>query len=266
MKVIRWQNCFLCTCLISILWTCAFKRKVDYSERKRVKINLHDYNIVSKPFWILQLGSGEGCCNKYWPDDEEQYEHISVKLVSSESYPKYSSRSFLLTNTKNGDALTVTQFHYIGWSGALGEVPLVTYGIMEIITRVQAHTDASLSTAAPTLVHCSGGGDRSSVYACLNNCLRQLRREGRVDLFQTARRIRALRQFQLQEFAQYEFCYKALVEFIDNKGLENLWGECEGDWLQEVEPFILADSVVTLEIYFSILWGNITVDCKWWTF
>lgn len=22
--------------------------------------------------------------------------------------------------------------------------------------------------------------------------------------------------------AQYEFCYKALVEFIDNKGLENL--------------------------------------------
>ncbi|XP_042869505.1 tyrosine-protein phosphatase 69D-like isoform X2 [Penaeus japonicus] len=169
-----------------------------------------------------QLGSGEGCCNKYWPDDEEQYEHISVKLVSSESYPKYSSRSFLLTNTKNGDALTVTHFHYIGWSGALGEVPLVTYGIMEIITRVQAHTDASLSTAAPTLVHCSGGGDRSSVYVCLNNCLRQLRREGRVDLFQTARRIRALRQFQLQEFAQFEFCYKALVEFIDNKGLENL--------------------------------------------
>lgn len=47
-----------------------------------------------------QLGSGEQCCNKYWPDDEEMYEHISVKLVSSESYPKYSCRSFLLTNTK----------------------------------------------------------------------------------------------------------------------------------------------------------------------
>ncbi|XP_050718014.1 tyrosine-protein phosphatase 69D-like isoform X2 [Eriocheir sinensis] len=169
-----------------------------------------------------QLGSGEQCCNKYWPDDEETYEHISVKLVSSESYPKYSSRSFLLTNTKNSDVLTVTHFHYIGWSGLLGEVPLVTHGIMEIITRVQTHTDATLSSAAPTLVHCSGGGDRSSVYCCLNNCLRQLRREGRVDVFQTSRRIRALRQFQLQEFAQYEFCYKALVEFIDNKGLENL--------------------------------------------
>lgn len=171
---------------------------------------------------LSELGSGEQCCNKYWPDDEETYEHISVKLVSSESYPKYSSRSFLLTNTKNGDALTVTHFHYIGWSGLLGEVPLVTYGIMEIITRVQSHIDVSLSTATPTLVHCSGGGDRSSVYVCLNNCLRQLRREGRVDVFQTARRIRALRQFLLQEFAQYEFCYKALVEFIDNKGLENL--------------------------------------------
>lgn len=170
----------------------------------------------------MQLGSGEQCCNKYWPDDEETYEHICVKLVSSESYPKYSCRSFLLTNTKNSDVLTVTHFHYIGWSGLLGEVPLVTHGIMEIITRVQTHTDATLSSAAPTLVHCSGGGDRSSVYVCLNNCLRQLRREGRVDVFQTSRRIRALRQFQLQEFAQYEFCYKALVEFIDSKGLENL--------------------------------------------
>ncbi|XP_063848921.1 tyrosine-protein phosphatase 69D-like isoform X1 [Scylla paramamosain] len=169
-----------------------------------------------------QLGSGEQCCNKYWPDDEETYEHICVKLVSSESYPKYSCRSFLLTNTKNSDVLTVTHFHYIGWSGLLGEVPLVTHGIMEIITRVQTHTDATLSSAAPTLVHCSGGGDRSSVYVCLNNCLRHLRREGRVDVFQTSRRIRALRQFQLQEFAQYEFCYKALVEFIDSKGLENL--------------------------------------------
>ncbi|XP_071521092.1 tyrosine-protein phosphatase 69D [Panulirus ornatus] len=170
---------------------------------------------------LSELGSGEQCCNKYWPDDEEMFEHISVKLVSSESYPKYSCRSFLLTNTKNSDALTVTHFHYVGWSGLLGEVPLVTHGIMEIITRVQSHIDVSLSTAAPTLVHCSGGGDRSSVYVCLNNCLRQLRREGRVDVFQTSRRIRALRQFQLQEFAQYDFCYKALVEFIDNKDFEN---------------------------------------------
>ncbi|KAK3883163.1 hypothetical protein Pcinc_012496 [Petrolisthes cinctipes] len=171
---------------------------------------------------LSELGSGEECCNKYWPDDEETYEHISVKLVSSESYPKYSCRSFLLTNTKNSDVVTVTHFHYIGWSGLLGEVPLVTFGIMEIITRVQSHIDASLTSAAPTLIHCSGGGDRTSVYCCLNNCLRQLRREGRVDIFQTARRIRAQRQFQIQEFAQYEFAYKALVEFIDNKGLENL--------------------------------------------
>ncbi|XP_066940417.1 tyrosine-protein phosphatase 69D [Macrobrachium rosenbergii] len=171
---------------------------------------------------LSELGSGDDCCNKYWPEDDETYEHISVKLISSESYPKYSCRTFLLTNTKNNDVLTVTHFHYVGWSGALGEVPLVTHGIMELIIRVQSHTDATLNTPAPTLVHCSGGGDRSSVYCCLNNCLRQLRREGRVDIFQTARRLRALRQFQLQDFAQYEFVYKALIEFIDSRGLETM--------------------------------------------
>ncbi|CAL4170245.1 unnamed protein product, partial [Meganyctiphanes norvegica] len=161
---------------------------------------------------------------KYWPDDEELFEHINVKLVSSESYPKYNTRVFTLTNTKNGDVVNLTQFHYVGWSGNLGEVPLVTHGIMEIITRVQSHTDANLasSACAPTLVHCSGGGDRTSVYVCLNNCLRQLRRESRVDVFQNARKIRGLRQFQLQDFGQYEFVYKALFEFIESKGLENL--------------------------------------------
>ncbi|XP_076044261.1 protein tyrosine phosphatase 69D isoform X2 [Oratosquilla oratoria] len=176
--------------------------------------------MLSEFFPSTQLGSGENCCSKYWPDDEEMFEHICVKLVSSESYPKYSTRSFIVTNTKNADSINLTQFHYIGWSGHLGEVPLVTHGIVELITRVQAHTDANLSAGPPTLVHCSGGGDRSSVYVCLNNCLRQLKREGRVDVFQTCRRIRSQRQFQLQDFAQYEFCHKALVDYIDSKSLE----------------------------------------------
>ncbi|KAB7503051.1 Tyrosine-protein phosphatase Lar, partial [Armadillidium nasatum] len=177
---------------------------------------------------FVALGSGENHCAKYWPDEEEVHEYVTVKYVASESYPKYNTRSFVVTNNKNGDSVTVTQFQYVGWSGHMGEVPLVTYGIMEVITRVQSHCDANLanlsnlSSQPPTIVHCSGGGDRSSVYVCLNNCLRQLRRESCVDIFQTARKIRSQRQFQLQESAQYEFVYKALVEYVDMKRGENL--------------------------------------------
>ena len=175
---------------------------------------------------LSELGSGEHLCTRYWPEEDEEAMHdmIKIKLLSSESYPKFSSRVFQLTNTKNGDTRQVTQFQYIGWSGSMGEVPVGTYGIMEVINRVQSHVLANLSASMPTpvLVHCSGGGDRCSVYVCLNNCLRHLRREGRVDAFQIARKIRSQRQFMLQELSQYEFCYKALIEYIDSKGLDNL--------------------------------------------
>ena len=56
---------------------------------------------------------------------------------------------------QNGDTHTVTQFQYVGWSGLMGEVPLVTFGIMEVIARVQSHNDVNLSQNSPTIVHCS---------------------------------------------------------------------------------------------------------------
>ncbi|KAF2364656.1 PTP type protein phosphatase [Trinorchestia longiramus] len=175
---------------------------------------------------LSELGSGDHLCARYWPeeDDDAQHDNITVKLLNSESYPKFSSRVFQLSHNKNGDSRQITQFQYVGWSGMMGEVPVGTYGIMEMINRVQSHVQASLSTSmpAPVVVHCSGGGDRCSVYVCLNNCLRQLRREARVDVFQIARKIRSMRQFMLQEPTQYEFCYKALIEYIDSKGLDNI--------------------------------------------
>lgn len=175
---------------------------------------------------LSELGSGDNLCMRYWPEEDEESTHemIRVKLLSSESYPKFSSRVFQITNSKTGDSRQVTQFQYIGWSGMLGEVPVGTYGVMEVINRVQSHIHANLTASmpAPVLIHCSGGGDRCSVYVCLNNCLRHLRREGRVDVFQIARKIRSQRQFMLQEPSQYEFCYKALIEYIDSKGLDNI--------------------------------------------
>lgn len=78
----------------------------------------YEYHEVYSCFLLplmVQLGSGEECCNKYWPDDEETYEHISVKLVSSESYPKYSCRSFLLTNTKVSVITLVILVNAVFW-------------------------------------------------------------------------------------------------------------------------------------------------------
>lgn len=54
------------------------------------------------------------------------------------------------------------------------------------------------SSSSPILVHCSGGGDRSSVFVSFASLVRQLQLEERVDVFQTARYTKSQRQCMLQ--------------------------------------------------------------------
>mgnify|MGYP002714322654 FL=1 len=72
----------------------------------------------------------------------------------------------------------------------------------EIIINCSKYNGKSQSTAtsssSPILVHCSGGGDRSSVFVSFASLVRQLQLEERVDVFQTARYTKSQRQCMLQ--------------------------------------------------------------------
>ncbi|XP_063218858.1 tyrosine-protein phosphatase 69D isoform X2 [Bacillus rossius redtenbacheri] len=163
---------------------------------------------------LSDLGDGQKKCPRYWPDDEASYDHIRVKYIQSESCPYYTRREFCITNTKIDENLAVTQFQYNGWPTVEGEVPEVTRGLIELVDQTQSHQDTFVG-AAPIVVHCNCGADRSSIFVALSTLVQQLRTEKRIDIFTTTRNLRSQRNGMLQTFAQYEFLHRAVVNYAD---------------------------------------------------
>nr|XP_022914694.1 tyrosine-protein phosphatase 69D [Onthophagus taurus] len=162
---------------------------------------------------------GENKCPRYWPETETEtvYEHITVRYVRAESCPYYTRREFLV-RTREGDDLSVTQLQYHGWPTVDGEVPEVTRGLIELVDY--AHSTVScLSSPSPMAVHCNMGSDRSSIFVGLSILVQQLRIERRVDVFIVARKLRSQRQAMINTFGQYEFLYRAILNYSELHGL-----------------------------------------------
>lgn len=98
--------------------------------------------------------------------------------------------SFLLQTNKNH---LVNQFQFLAWKS--GVLPESTISLIKLTDTVLANNSPSSS---PILVHCSGGGDRSSVFVAFASLVKQLKIEERVDIFQTARYTKSQRQCMLQ--------------------------------------------------------------------
>lgn len=97
-----------------------------------------------------------------------------------------------------GEAHTVIQYQFLAWKS--GVVPDSTVALFTLVDVVLANNATSTS---PLLVHCSGGGDRSSVFVAFASLLKQLRLEERVDIFQTARYTRSQRQCMLKTIVSH---------------------------------------------------------------
>lgn len=98
---------------------------------------------------------------------------------------------FLLQST--GEPHTVIQYQFLAWKS--GVVPESTIALFTLVDVVLAN---NATTSSPLLVHCSGGGDRSSVFVAFASLVKQLRLEERLDIFQTARYTRSQRQCMLK--------------------------------------------------------------------
>lgn len=176
-------------------------------------------------------GDNSRKCFRYWPepDDETTYDHIRVRYIQSESCPYYTRREFSVTNIKNNENTSVTQFQYHGWPTVEGQVPEVTRGLIELADQAQNHQttqQSSGSTTGPMVVHCMAGSDRSSMFVALSILIQQLRIEKKIDVCTVARKLRSMRQGMLQTFAQYEFLHRAIVNYADLHNLTE--NECNG--------------------------------------
>ncbi|XP_076372995.1 tyrosine-protein phosphatase 69D-like [Tachypleus tridentatus] len=169
---------------------------------------------------LSELGEGESKCPQYWPSEEQEYDYIQVTFHKEEKTDLVIKREFSVTNTKNNDNHVMTQYQFLRWSGSgnLSAVPECTVHLLDLIEEVQKAPNLD-DNNSPLTVHCSGGGDKSSVYVTLSVLIQQLKAEGRVDVFQAARHTRSQRQCMLQTMNQYDFLYRGLLDYIHHHKL-----------------------------------------------
>lgn len=177
---------------------------------------------ISTIVMLSELGEGQTKCQQYWPSEGElMCDYVKVKFVSQDIGNYFIKREFDVINVKSGDSHRATQFQYLGWVGQ----PVIdadsTSSIIALIECAQ-QCQAQHPTGGPVTVHCSGGGDRSSVFVTLSVLIQQLKAEERVDVFQAARYTRSQRHCMLQTPNQYEFLYRGLLTYIESHNLCNM--------------------------------------------
>lgn len=149
----------------------------------------------------------------YWPQKgSPKIGLFIVETTSETTYGDYIVREMKLTNTEASMSRKVKQFQYKTWpeSGS----PESGVGIIELIGQVQKW-NTSINNGVIT-VHCSTGVGRTGVFIALTNLIERVKLEGVVDVYQTVKKMRQQRTAMVQTKDQYEFCYRALQEYLES--------------------------------------------------
>nr|XP_022315948.1 receptor-type tyrosine-protein phosphatase kappa-like isoform X2 [Crassostrea virginica] len=153
--------------------------------------------------------TGKKKCEQYWPDPTEtkEYAGIKVKLVSVESHPDFSIRTFHIQ--KDGENRIIKQFHYTTWPDH--GVPRFGHSLLLMRQKIRAYDALS---NGPPIVHCSAGVGRTGTYIAVDVNLEQAKHEGLIDVHNFVQLMRTQRVNMVQTLEQYIFVYDVLLEAL----------------------------------------------------
>ncbi|UXI17727.1 RING finger protein 11 [Sarcoptes scabiei] len=170
----------------------------------------HNSNIIVTLTQIQEMGREK--CHEYWPSERSQrYSYFVVEPITEYNIPQYILREFKITDARDGQSRMIRQFQYVDWPEQ--GVPKSGEGFIEFITQVHK-TKEQFGHEGPITVHCSAGVGRTGVFITLSIVLERLQNEDVLDLFQTVRTLRTQRPGLVQTEDQYQFCYRAILEYL----------------------------------------------------
>ncbi|KAF4522863.1 hypothetical protein B566_EDAN008183 [Ephemera danica] len=124
---------------------------------------------------------GREKCYQYWPSDRSvRYQYFVVDPIAEYNMPQYILREFKVTDSRDGQSRTMRQFQFIEWP---------EQGVPK-------------------------SGEGTGVFIALSIVLERMQYEGVVDVFQTVRVLRTQRPAMVQTEEQYQFCYRAALEYL----------------------------------------------------
>uniref|UniRef100_A0A8C1FPH9 protein-tyrosine-phosphatase n=1 Tax=Cyprinus carpio carpio TaxID=630221 RepID=A0A8C1FPH9_CYPCA len=170
----------------------------------------HNSTIVVMLTKLREMGREK--CHQYWPSDRSaRYQYFVVDPMAEYNMPQYILREFKVTDARDGQSRTVRQFQFTDWPEQ--GVPKSGEGFIDFIGQVHK-TKEQFGQDGPITVHCSAGVGRTGVFITLSIVLERMRYEGVVDIFQTVKMLRTQRPAMVQTEEQYQFCYRAALEYL----------------------------------------------------
>ncbi|KAJ8247797.1 hypothetical protein GJAV_G00250640 [Gymnothorax javanicus] len=169
-------------------------------------------------------------CGQYWPLEagrDQEHENFLVRNVRIETFQDFKLSHLELCNTETGEYRDVAHYQYVSWPDF--GVPKSASAMLDFRAQVRQHQEDAFQALAadwtgspggpPVVVHCSAGIGRTGTFCTLDICLSRLEDVGTVDVKQTVRRMRTQRAFSIQTWDQYYFCYTAIIEYAQRRGL-----------------------------------------------
>nr|BAA03003.1 MPTPdelta [Mus musculus domesticus] len=169
----------------------------------------HNSTIVVMLTKLREMGREK--CHQYWPAERSaRYQYFVVDPMAEYNMPQY-----ILRNSRSRmpgiQSRTVRQFQFTDWPEQ--GVPKSGEGFIDFIGQVHK-TKEQFGQDGPISVHCSAGVGRTGVFITLSIVLERMRYEGVVDIFQTVKMLRTQRPAMVQTEDQYQFCYRAALEYL----------------------------------------------------
>ncbi|KAG7461665.1 hypothetical protein MATL_G00193490 [Megalops atlanticus] len=169
-------------------------------------------------------------CGQYWPLEAgrtEDHGHFLVRNVQIEMFQDFKLSHLELYNSETGERRDVAHYLYMSWPDF--GVPKSASAMLDFRAQVKQHQEAAFQAISsdwtgppggpPVVVHCSAGIGRTGTFCTLDICLSRLEDIGTVDVKQTVWRMRTQRAFSIQTWDQYYFCYMAVIEYAQRRGL-----------------------------------------------
>ncbi|XP_033737521.1 receptor-type tyrosine-protein phosphatase S-like isoform X12 [Pecten maximus] len=170
----------------------------------------HNSTIIVMLTKLREMGREK--CHQYWPSERSaRYQYFVVDPMAEYNMPQYILREFKVTDARDGQSRTIRQFQFTDWPEQ--GVPKSGEGFIDFIGQVHK-TKEQFGQEGPISVHCSAGVGRTGVFITLSIVLERMRYEGVVDMFQTVKMLRTQRPAMVQTEDQYQFCYRAALEYL----------------------------------------------------
>ncbi|XP_075873783.1 tyrosine-protein phosphatase non-receptor type 21 isoform X2 [Nelusetta ayraudi] len=165
---------------------------------------------------------------RYWPRLGSRHNTVTYGRFKITTRFRTESGCYATTGLKikhllTGQERTVWHLQYTDWPdhGCPDDLKgFLTY--LEEIQSVRRHTNSisdPKNTNLPVLVHCSAGVGRTGVVLLSEILIACLEYNETLDIPNVLYKLRAQRMMMVQTFAQYNFIYKVLIQYLRNSRL-----------------------------------------------